>query len=168
MVESFLARCGSFFVRPSEWSGPLPETAAEVLDFTLERDQRIFDFLWESRAVLRILPSCQGEYEYLFTSFRAEMAQTSKEWIEHWKREEMFREEVEADLAATLVGGAYNELVARMLACGDARPPLERWLELAQDAFVRAFGAPELVTLAERRAAPASARAPAPADRFRT
>lgn len=158
VVESFLARCGSFFVRPSEWGGPLPDTAPEVLDFTLERDQRMFEFLWESRAVLRILPSCQGEYEYLFTAFRAELAQTSKEWIEHWKREEVFRDEVDADLAATLVGGAYNELVARMLANGDARPPLERWLAFAQDTFVRAFGGPELVEAAELRAAPLSTR----------
>lgn len=158
VVESFLARCGSFFVRPSEWGGPLPSIAAEVLDFTLERDQRMFEFLWESRAVLRILPSCQGEYEYLFTSFRAELAQTSKEWIEHWRREEMFREEVDADLAAALVGGAYNELVARMLTSGEARPPLERWLAFAQDTFVRAFGAPELVEAVEHRSAPVSSR----------
>lgn len=158
VVEAFLARCGSFFVRPAECS-PLPDTAPGMLDFALERDLRIFEFLWESRAVLRILPSCQGDYEYLFRAFRAEIDQTSKEWVEHWKREELFRADVDAELAATLIGGAYNELVAKMMTFGETRPPFESWLAFAQDSFVRAFGAPELVQAIARSPAPAPSRA---------
>lgn len=161
IVEGFLARCGSFFVPPEAWQAELPDSGADVLEFTLARDQRVFEFLWESRDVLRILPSCHGDYEYLFAAFRAEITQTSKLWVEHWKREEIFREDVDADLAATMMAGAYNELVAKMLASGDAKPPVEEWLVFAQGAFARAFGAPSLVAaLEERQAAttPAHAR----------
>jgi AcrR family transcriptional regulator len=158
VVESFLARCKGFFVRPSEWSSPLPEAAPEVLDFCFERDLRMFEFLWESRAVLRILPTCQGEVEYLCAAFRAEVAQTSREWVEYWKREELYRPEVDADLAATVIGGAYNELVAKMLARGEERPPLEQWLTFAQDTFVRAFGSTAMVDAIARRPAPSRPR----------
>ncbi len=151
VVTSWLTRCRSFFVRPSEWGATLPDTAHEVLELAFARDVRIFAFLWETRAVLRILPSCQGDYEYLFTAFRAEMAQTTKEWVEHWKREELFRVDVDAELAAALIGGAYNELVARMLACGDVRPPLEEWLSFALDSFTRAFGADAMIAATLQR-----------------
>ena len=46
LVESvFLARCHSFFAAPSEYPG-LPEDPADLLDFTLERDVQLFEFLW--------------------------------------------------------------------------------------------------------------------------
>src|SRR3954462_7321519 len=64
LVESFLARCQSFFAAPTAYPG-LPEDPADLLDFTLERDVQIFEFLWQNRAFLRILPTCQGEYDYL-------------------------------------------------------------------------------------------------------
>jgi AcrR family transcriptional regulator len=153
VVTSWLSRCQGFFAKPTEGGGPLPEAPPEILDFAFARDLRIFEFFWETRAVLRILPSCHGDYEYLFTAFRAEIAQTSKEWVEHWKREEMFRRDVDAELAATLIGGAYNELVAKMLACGDTRPPLEEWLSFALDSFMRAFGTESLVAAASQRRA---------------
>ncbi len=144
VVQGFLEKCRSFFQAPSEWA-EIPDSPPEIFEFALARDLRIFEFLWESRAVLRILPTCQGDYEYLFASFRSAMAQVTKEWIDHWKREELFRPEIDAELAATLVGGAYNELVARMLACGEEKPPLERWLAFAQETFKRAFGAPTML-----------------------
>lgn len=152
IVTSWLARCESHFVRPTEWGGLLPDTGPEILDLVFARDLRMYEFFWETRMVLRILPSCHGAYEYLFTAFRAEMAQTAKEWVEHWKREEMFRPDVDAELAAVLIGGAHNELVAKMLACGDARPPIEEWLSFTLDSFMRAFGTDALVAASQQRA----------------
>ena len=38
---------------------------------------------------------------------------TTREWVDHWRREGIFRKDVDPDLAATLIGGAYNELSLR-------------------------------------------------------
>ena len=149
LVESFLARCQSFFAPPSDYPG-LPEDPVELLDFTLERDVQIYEFLWQNRAFLRILPSCQGDYDYLLVAFRAEIAVTTREWVDHWRREGIFRDDVDADLAATLMGGAYNELSLRLIGM-ERRPPLEAWLRFALETFFRAFGTPEMVAAVDLR-----------------
>ena len=149
LVESFLARCQSFFAPPSAYPG-LPEDPAELLDFTLERDVQIYEFLWQNRAFLRILPTCQGDTDYLVVTFRAEIAATTREWVDHWRREGLFRKDVDADLAATLMGGAYHELSLRMLG-QERRPPLEDWLKFALETFFRAFGTADMVAAVDQR-----------------
>ena len=149
LVESFLARCQSFFAPPSAYPG-LPDDPSDLLDFTLERDVQIYEFLWQNRAFLRILPTCQGEYDYLVIAFRAEIAGITRDWVDHWRREGIFRADVDPDLAATLIGGAYHELSMRMLV-EERRPPLEVWLRFALETFFRAFGGPEMVAAVDLR-----------------
>ena len=149
LVESFLARCQSFFAPPSAYPG-LPEDPSHLLDFTLERDVQIFEFLWQNRAFLRILPTCQGDYDYLVNQFRAEMAAVTRDWVDHWRHEGIYRKDVDANLAATLIGGAYNELTLRMISA-EKRPPLEEWLRFALETFFRAFGTPEMVAAVDLR-----------------
>lgn len=149
LVESFLARCQSFFAPPSAYPG-LPEDPADLLDFTLERDVQIYEFLWQNRAFLRILPTCHGEYDYLVAAFRAEIDVTTREWVDHWRSEGIYRKDVDADLAAALIGGAYNELSLRLL-LAEKRPPLEDWLRFALETFFRAFGTPEMVAAVDFR-----------------
>ncbi len=149
LVESFLARCQSFFAPPSAYPG-LPEDPSDLLDFTLARDVQIYEFLWQNRAFLRILSTCQGDCDYLVVAFRAEIAGTTREWVDHWRREGIYRPEVDPDLAATLIGGAYHELSMRMLV-EEKRPPFEDWLRFALETFFRAFGAPEMVAAVDLR-----------------
>jgi AcrR family transcriptional regulator len=149
LLESFLARCQSFFAAPSAYPD-LPDDPWDLLDFAHSRDVQIYEFLWQNRAFLRILPTCQGPYDYLVLAFRAEIAQTTREWVDHWRREDIFRDDVDADLAATLIGGAYNELSMRMIA-SERRPPFEAWLRFALETFFRAFGTTEMVAAVDRR-----------------
>lgn len=150
VVEAFLARCGSLIAPPSDYP-ELPEDPAELLDFAIERDVQVFDFLWQNRATLRILGGCGGQYDYLVQAFRGELDHTTREWVEHWQRVELFRPEVDAELVTTLMTGAYHELSVKMLAGDDRRPPLEAWLEFAQETFVRAFGTAPLVDAIDAR-----------------
>lgn len=152
IVESFLARCGGYFAPPSHYPD-LPDEPGALLSFCFERDVQIYDFLWANRAILRILPTCQGQYDYLVEAFRAEIDQTTREWVDFWRREGLFRHEVNADLATTLMSGAYHQLAQKLLA-SEKRPTLERWLGFAQETFVRAFGTEALVAAL----APAGAR----------
>lgn len=149
LVESFLARCQTFFGGPGDYPS-IPEDADAVLDFMFERDLAIYEFLWQNRALLRILPSCQNDHVYLVEAFRAEIAQTCRAWVDHFRTEGLFRASVDVDLAATLIGGAYNDLSLRLLAL-DKRPDLEGWLEFALETFSRAFGTKDFIDAVERR-----------------
>ena len=93
---------------------------------------------------MRILPTCQGDYDYLVIAFRAEIAGIT--WNDHWRREGILRRGG-PESAVTLIGGAYHELSMRMLV-EERRPPLEQWLRFALETFFRAFGAPETVAAA--------------------
>jgi AcrR family transcriptional regulator len=149
VVESWLARCSSLFAAPNEYPDA-PDDADTLLDFCIEREVQLFEFLWQTRATMRILQTCRGEYEYLIDAFKADMQRRSREWLEQWRRDGLIRAEVDVEIAATLMSGAYEELAARMIR-SPHRPPFEKWLELAQETFVRAYGTPELVLALERR-----------------
>jgi AcrR family transcriptional regulator len=149
IVESFLARCGAFFAPPADYPD-LPEEPDELLDFAIERDAQIFDFLWQNRAILRILPTCQGAYDYLTEAFRAEVDARNREWIQHFRKAGLFRPEIDPELCSTLMGGAYNELTVKMARSAN-RPPLDEWIRFAQETFVRAFGSRELIEVLEQR-----------------
>lgn len=149
IVESWLTRCKSLFAGPSEYpdAGEDPDS---ILDFSFEREVQLFEFFWETRATIRILRSCQGEYAYLFDAFRAEMQARSRQWLEQWRHEGLFRLDTNVPIASALMSGAYEELTVQLLGHA-ARPPFEEWLEFAQMTFIRAFGAPELIAALERR-----------------
>lgn len=148
LVESFLARCQSFFVAPSAEDAAQPPW--QLLEDAHQRDVQIFEFLWQNRAFLRILPSCQGSCDYLVIAFRAETAASTREWVDHWRRLGIFREDVDAELAAALMGGAYHELSMRLIV-EEKRPPFEAWLRFASETFFRAFGNTELVAAVDAR-----------------
>lgn len=149
IVEFFLARFGAFFAPPAEYPD-LPEEADELLDFAIERDAQIFEYLWQNRATLRILSTCQGAHDYLLDAFKAEVDARNREWIAHFRKAGLWRPEVDPDLASTMLSGAYNELTVRMVR-HETRPPLDEWLRFAQETFVRAFGSRELIdALAQR------------------
>jgi len=149
IVETWLARCTERFAGPGEY----PETPTDpdaLLDFCIERDVQLYDFLWQSRSTMRILRSCRGDYEYMIQAFRAEMQRRNRQWLEEWRQDGLIRADIDSELAAALMSGAYEELSLKMV-CSERRPPLERWLEFAQETFVRAFGAPELASALDRR-----------------
>jgi AcrR family transcriptional regulator len=149
IVETWLARCGSFFAAPTDYPEVLDDPDA-LLDFCIERDVRIYEFLWESRATMKIVRSCQGEYDYLFEAFKADMQGKNREWLDQWRRDGLVRPEADPELAATLMSGAYEELSLKMIR-SERRPPIEVWLEFAQETFVRAYGTPELLAALDRR-----------------
>lgn len=149
IVESFLARFQTFFAAPAEYPDR-PEEPDDLLDFAIERDTQIFEYLWQNRAILRILATCQGAYDYLIEAFKAEIDGRNREWIAHFRKTGLWRSEVDPELASTMIAGAYNELTIRMVR-HQQRPPLEEWLRFAQETFVRAFGSAELVEALEKR-----------------
>ena len=151
LVEGFVTGCKSHFAPPAAYPA-IPDDPNELYDFLFERDLAIYEFLWEGRAFFRVMPLHVEAHAQALQSFRMEIAATSREWVEHFKREDFFRSDVNADLAATLIGGAYADLSTRLVSL-DRRPPLEEWLDFALETFTRAFGTPHVIRAIERRSA---------------
>jgi AcrR family transcriptional regulator len=151
IVETWLARCTSFFAPPQEYDDRA-EDPDSLLDFCIERDVQIYEFLWQSRATMRILHACHGQedYDYLIDAFKTDMQKRNREWIDQWRSDGWMRPEIDADLAAALMSGAYEQLSIKMIK-SQQRPPLELWLDFAQETFVRAYGTRELIEALERR-----------------
>jgi AcrR family transcriptional regulator len=149
VIETWLARCSTFFAAPTEYpDGPVDPDS--LLDFCIERDVQLYEFLWQSKSTLGILRSCRNDYDVMIQTFRDEMRRRNRAWLDQWRNDGLIRPEVEVELAATLMSGAFEELAVRMMK-SEQRPSLERWLEFAQATFVRAFGTPELVNALDRR-----------------
>lgn len=148
LLESFLAHLSSTLRPPGDYS-TLPRTPAEVLQFCLERDTQTFEFLWQNKAIVSILGSCQGPHVYLLETFRKDVEVHSRAWIAIWQDMGLFRTDLDVDIIATLMCGAYHELVHRMLA-SPKKPPLVQWLRQAQGAFVQGLGTPVLTQAIQR------------------
>jgi AcrR family transcriptional regulator len=149
IVEGWFERCASLFGAPNEYPDP-PADPDVLLDFCIERDVQLYEFVWQTRPTMKIIHSCQGEYEYLSDAFREDMRRRNREWLELWRQDGLIRPEINIELAAILMSGAHDELSGTMIKAAH-KPPIEEWLEFAQETFVRAFGTPELTRALDRR-----------------
>jgi AcrR family transcriptional regulator len=149
IVQNWIAACTSLFADPSEYP-EVADDAGAVLDFVIERDLLMFEFFWRTRTTLKLLRTCRNQYADLLESFRSDMHGRTRAWLEGWRRDGLIRADVDVSLAATLMGGAYEQLTVRVIQ-QEARPPLQAWLELAQETFMRAYGSAELIAAVEGR-----------------
>ena len=147
ICESFLARCSAAFQTPEDIAD-LPTEPGPLLAFWLEKDVGMFELLWQNRATVAILQSCQGPHLYLLQAFHDDIRKTSEQWIDFWKRRALFRADVEPELTSTLIFGAYNQLAMKLLEASK-RPPFEEWLRHAQRMFVRGLGTSTLIEALE-------------------
>jgi AcrR family transcriptional regulator len=149
IVEAWISRASLLYGGPGDYpdAGDDPDG---LLDFCIERDGQFYEFLWQTRATVLLLRHHQNDFDYLFEAFHGEVHRRSREWLEQWKLDGLIRQEVDADLAATLMNGAHEQLAVRLLRA-EERPELHRWVEVALETFVRAYGTSELVGALERR-----------------
>ena len=151
ICESFLARCNAAFTTPED-TEDLPRDPEELLSFWLDKDLSIFELLWQNRATVAILQTCQGPHLYLLKAFHERVQETSMEWIDFWKRRALFRADVDAELASALICGGYNELAQKMLG-SPKKPPIEEWLRHTQAMYVRGLGTAPFIAALDRKSA---------------
>ncbi len=155
VVESFLGRMSAQF----KLDEANPESPEALLSLWLARDIESFEFLWQSRAILGILETCAGDYRYLMDAFHTECSNTAVKWIALLKENELVRKDVDAEVTALLMHGAYSELVRRLLT-HRSHPGFQGWLLTTRDLFVRGIGTQKLVAALEKEARRAKRREP--------
>jgi AcrR family transcriptional regulator len=149
IVQSWIAACTSLFADPSEYPEVSDDPGA-ILDFVIERDLEMYGFFWRTRVTLKLLHAHRNEYVSLIDGFKSNMHRRTRAWLEAWRQDGLLRADLDVRLAATLMGGAYQELTMQVIG-QESEPPLRAWLEFAQETFMRAFGMPELIVAVERR-----------------
>ena len=150
VAEAFLARLSAMLPVPADYER-LPSSPDEMVALWLDRDLEIYEFLWQNRAIVRILHGCQASHTYLLDTFRVQMRGNCEAWIESWKRRGFMRAEVATEIVAMLIHGAYEEMTTRMLA-SDKKPPIVAWVKEAHAVFTRGLGTPLLVDAFTRNA----------------
>lgn len=145
VVEELFERCEAILATLFDAA---PAEPRAMLDYWLELDIALFEELWRSRALVRVLHGCGGPWAYLVDSFRQRMDGRTRRWIARYQELEVFRRDLDGDVVALVLRGAYDELIRAMLERGD-RPPFERMLAEAQRLFARALGAPPLLAVLE-------------------
>ena len=148
VVEGFLAQLAALYQSPQAIES-LPEEKADILRLWLERDEQMFAFLWQNRQILSIVAGCQGQHSYLLEAFRNEMRTTSNEWIQESQRRNIIDPMLDHELVTTLVCGAYDELVRKMLKM-PKQPPIGEWLRQTLSIFMRGVGTPVLFRSLEK------------------
>jgi AcrR family transcriptional regulator len=143
VVEGFLARFSSMVISPDAHTH-LPTSAAAIYEFVVAEDLALFEFLWQNRDFVRIVEGCHGDFAYMVEGFTQTMVDASKKWIEYWQRAGIMRREVDPDVAAVMINGAYQALANVMMA-QKKRPPLETWIEEAVSLFFVGMGTPAMI-----------------------
>lgn len=145
VVEELFARCDAILGTHFEGA---PSEPRAMLAYWLELDIALFEELWRSRSLVRILHGCGGEWAYLVVAFRREMDTRTRRWVAHYQGLGVFRTDLDVEVLALVLRGAYDELVRAMLEQSE-RPPFETTLAEAQRLFARAMGAPPLVAVVD-------------------
>jgi AcrR family transcriptional regulator len=148
VVESFLARINDIYRPPSAFS-QLPETAVGMVQFWVERDVELFEFLWQNRPIVSILGGCQGQWQYLFEAFHAGVRETCLKWIDEAKKRGFLRPELDDQLAATIICGGYDELSHQMLVLR-RKPDVRAWIERTLDILLRGIGTGDVCAAIDR------------------
>lgn len=148
LVECWVERCTAHFESPTAYPDEFDDPDA-LLDFMIERNAQIYRFLWDTRQLI-LLAKGQSWYPILTRPFHEEMLRRCRAWLKHGRGEGLIRADMDVDVAAALMSGAHDWL-AQLVFAANTRPPIESWVELAHESFVRAYGTQELVAALERR-----------------
>jgi len=154
VLDAFFARCSALIPSPDSFDD-LTSDPEELLAAKLEHDVQTFEFLWQNRAMLRIIDGCQGAHRFLLEAFLDSTQNNAREWLQRWQQLGLCRRDLDVHMASALICGGYRALTTRMLA-EEKKPPLREWLADAQLVFL---GGLATARLRDAFPAPRSSRA---------
>jgi AcrR family transcriptional regulator len=157
IVEGFLARLAAIVDPAQDPTAFFGLTLAEVRAQWLEHDRRVLEFCWQSRAILGMILAGGGgaPFAYLINEFAERSARQAEAGVRFAKEGGLYRDDVDASVAAALISGAYDRLVRKLIQ-EPKRPDIDAWSTQTQDLFLRGLLAP--VERSGERAAEAKER----------
>jgi AcrR family transcriptional regulator len=136
IAEGFLARLANCIEPPPSSLDEGPSTAAEQIERWHAHDTQIFEFCWENRALLRMIleGSAGSPYNYLVDEFAERAGRNIAAWVRHGIGTGLYRADLDPEIVALLIGGAYDRLARELLRL-PAKPDLDGWCRQALALF---------------------------------
>lgn len=122
--------------------------AAELLLRAAAADQRVFEFLWERRAVCRMVLTGAGsmDYRHLVDGFAEKARASTLQWLRWGQAQGLYRDDVDLEVASMAVAGAYDR-VARAVITAEHKPDIAGWVSEVSRLVTRGLGTPRLLAL---------------------
>jgi AcrR family transcriptional regulator len=139
IVEAFLAQMAARIEPPPGFDGRSSAAPPdEVLAHCLSHDREILEFCWQNRTTIRLVFDGLGgaPYAYLLDEFSERVARSAASWIAQARAAGLYRADVDPDVVALLLAGAYERL-ARAIVRQAKRPDIEAWTRQAVALFTR-------------------------------
>ena len=148
VVESMVARMGSFLEEMDSPARPNRADATALLAFWREKDREIFEYLWQNRGLARLAfdGGRAAGYAYLIDEFAERARRHLERALADGVAQGIYRADLDVGLAALLIAGAYDRL-ARELVAQMEKPDLESWVQRLQSFFVRGIGSASVLSL---------------------
>jgi len=121
----------------------------ELIAFWFNHDLTLFEYLWERRALMRLVLQGGGspDYAHLTELFVARAETVVGLFVEHGILSGHFHELFDTDHVATFMAGGWDR-VARRVILEDEEPDLRSWVAQAQHFCLRSLSTPEFLTAA--------------------
>jgi AcrR family transcriptional regulator len=134
IVESFLARLAAMIDCPPDPNGDFEA----VVETWHEKDVELFEYFWQNRAVAKLLlhGGSSAQFRYMIDAFADRARINCKMLVEIGKERGYYRADVDADVAALVIAGAYDRVV-RELVEASKKPNVRAWLGAMQDLLLR-------------------------------
>lgn len=136
LVEAFVARLAALTDASVDQCQLQDCCAPDVLiDQWVSMDVEVFEFLWQNRGLIRLLleGGSGAQFRYLVDGFLERLASKSRHVLEQGVARGIYREDLDLDLAAGFIAGAYDRLahdIVRQSSRPDFRPVLESMQKL--------------------------------------
>jgi len=150
-------------------------SVGEFLDFWVEQDTEIFEFIWRNRGLAALLleGGRSAAYRHLVDEFADRAAGKTRLLLQAGIAAGLYRADLDLDVTCAFIGGAYDRL-ARQIVREKKKPDLRGLVRRVQVLFLRGIASPVLVAALDTgpgrgpqavtgkgRASPTSPRRPA-------
>jgi len=150
VLSTALAAIGESLDRMTEsrdrWASMSSE---ELIAFWFSHDLALFEYLWERRALMRLVLQGGGspDYAHLTELFVARAETVVGLFVEHGIEHGYFHSLFDTGHAATFMAGGWDR-VARHIILEDEEPDLSRWIAQAQHFCLRSLSTPDFLAAA--------------------
>jgi AcrR family transcriptional regulator len=120
-------------------------SVGEFLEFCVEQDTVIFEFLWRNRGLAALLleGGRSAAYRHLVDEFAERAAGKTRLLLEAGIAAGLYRGDLDLDVSCAFIGGAYDRL-ARQIVRQKRKPDLRGLIRQMQVLFLRGIGGPAL------------------------
>lgn len=124
-------------------------TSEELIGFWYGHDLALFEYLWERRALMRLVLQGGGspDYAHLTELFVARAEAVVGLFVEHGVQHGYYHSLFDTTYVSAFMAGGWDR-VARRIILEDTEPDLPRWIAQAQHFCLRSLGTPEFLSAA--------------------